>query len=152
MRLQREGTLVVGVLIASVVVATMLAFQAMSAARSRQAVSDAMLRQYAQLAAWEFARAARRDIDTTLTRTLAGYVHPKNKTFDQCDCGPLRTVDYWFEIGPDGAVVERSGPIPEQARRAIEQHAGAVAAAVVPAYNLVVQPELKSQQANHAGG
>jgi signal transduction histidine kinase len=125
MRLQSEGTFVVGVLIASVVVATMLAFQAISAARSRQAVSDAMLRQYAQLAAWEFARAARRDIDTTLSRTLAGYVHPKNRNVDQCDCGPLSTVEYWFEIGPDGAVVERSGPIPEQARRAIAEHAAA---------------------------
>ena len=124
MRIRSEGTFVVGVLIASVVVATLLAFQAISAARSRQAVSDAMLRQYAQLAAWEFSRAARRDIDTTLTRTLAGYVHPgRNKANDQCDCGPLSQVDYWFEIGPDGAVVERSGPIPADVHRAISEHA-----------------------------
>ena len=125
MRIRSEGTFVVGVLIASVVVATLLAFQAITAARSRQAVSDAMLRQYAQLAAWEFSRAARRDIDTTLTRTLAGYVHParNNKANDQCDCGPLSQVDYWFEIGPDGAVVERSGPIPADVHRAISEHA-----------------------------
>jgi signal transduction histidine kinase len=85
-----------------------------------------MLRQYAQLAAWEFSRAARRDIDTTLTRTLAGYVHPENRNNrDQCDCGPLSDVDYWFEIGPDGDVVERSGPIPVEVRNAIAQHATA---------------------------
>ena len=77
MRIRSEGTFVVGVLIASVVVATMLAFQAISAARSRQAVSDAMLRQYAQLAAWEFSRAARRDIDATLTHTLADLRTPR---------------------------------------------------------------------------
>src|SRR5688572_7695048 len=126
MRLRSEGTFVVGVLIASVVVATVLAFQAITAARSRQAVSDAMLRQYAQLAAWEFSRAARRDIDATLTRTLAGYVHPENRNNkDQCDCGPLGAVDYWFEIGPDGTVVERSGPIPAEVSHAIAQHATA---------------------------
>jgi signal transduction histidine kinase len=119
-----EGKFVIGVLIASVVVATMLAFQAITAARSRQAVSDAMLRQYAELAAWEFSRAARKNIDTTLVRTLAGYAHPENRNAkDQCDCGPLTDVDYWFEIGPDGAVVERSGPIPPAVRLAIEQHA-----------------------------
>jgi hypothetical protein len=44
---------------------------------------------------------------------------------DACDCGPLNEVDYWFEIGPDGAVVERSGPIPDEIRAAIAQHAGA---------------------------
>jgi len=127
MRMRSEGTFVVGVLIASVVVATLLAFQAITAARSRQAVSDAMLRQYAQLAAWEFSRAARRDIDTTLTRTLAGYVHPENRTNkDQCDCGPLSEVEYWFEIGPEGDLVERSGPIPVEVRNAIAPHATAV--------------------------
>jgi signal transduction histidine kinase len=128
MRIRSEGTFVVGVLIASVVVATMLAFQAISAARSRQAVSDAMLRQYAQLAAWEFSRAARRDIDATLTHTLAAYVHPENRNKDRCDCGPLGDVDYWFEIGPDGKVVERSGPIPVEVSSAIAQHTTAVRA------------------------
>ncbi len=127
--MRSEGKFVVGVLVASVVVASMLAFQAITAARSRQAVSEAMLRQYAQLAAWEFSRAARRNIDTTLTRTLAGYVHPENRNHqDQCDCGPLTVVDDWFEIGPDGAVVERSGPIPEAVRNAIRQHAAAARA------------------------
>lgn len=126
MRIRSEGTFVVGVLIASVVVATLLAFQAITAARSRQAVSDAMLRQYAQLAAWEFSRAARRDIDAALSRTLAGYVHPARRmTGDQCDCAPIGEVDYWFEIGPDGAVVERSGSIPNSAREQIVQHAAA---------------------------
>src|SRR5688572_10410799 len=45
---------VVAVLIASMVVAGALAWQAATAARHRQAASDAMLRQSAQLAAWEF--------------------------------------------------------------------------------------------------
>ena len=129
MRMRSEGTFVVGVLVASVVVATLLAFQAITAARSRQAVSDAMLRQYAQLAAWEFSRAARRDIDSTLTRTLAGYVHPeRHNAKDPCDCGPLNDVEYWFEIGPDGTAVERSGPIPDHVRAAIAEHATTVRA------------------------
>jgi signal transduction histidine kinase len=118
--MRRGGWVVIGVLAASVVVAVMLAYQAISAARSRQAVSDAMVRQYAQLAAFEFSRVVRRDIDMTLSRTLAAFVHPERRTSDgSCNCAPLTRIDYWFEIGPDGAVVERSGPIPAALREEV---------------------------------
>jgi signal transduction histidine kinase len=105
--MRSEGKFVVGVLIASVLVALMLAFQAISAARSRQAVTDAMLRQYAELAATEFARAARRSIDMSVSRRLTAYVH--QRTNGQCDCAPLTRVDAWFEVAPDGAILDRSG-------------------------------------------
>src|SRR5688500_19382929 len=73
--MRRAGRIVFGVLIASVVVAMLLAFQAITAARSRQAVSEAMLRQYAQLAASEFARIARRDIETDRKSTRLNSSH-----------------------------------------------------------------------------
>jgi signal transduction histidine kinase len=107
-----EGKFVVGVLIASVLVALVLAFQAISAARSRQALTDAMLRQYAELAATEFARAARRSIDMSVSRRLTAYVHHPAKDNNQCDCSPLTKVDAWFEVAPDGSIVVRSGDIP----------------------------------------
>lgn len=97
--MRSAGRIVFGVLIASVVVAMLLAFQAITAARSRQAVREAMLRQYGQLAASEFARIARRDIETSLTRTLTGYIHPGRHAGDApCNCAPLASVDYWFEV------------------------------------------------------
>ena len=122
--MRSAGRIVFGVLIASVAVAMLLAFQAITAARSRQAVSEAMLRQYAQLAASEFARIARRDIETSLTRTLSGYIHPGRHAGDaQCNCAPLADVDYWFEVHPNGAIVERSGAMPAELRSLIAQHA-----------------------------
>ncbi len=118
------GTVVVAVLIASVAVAMALAFQAISAAQSRQAVSDAMVRQYAQLVASEFARLARRDIDANLSRILGAYAHPgRNAAADNCNCGPSAPVAHWFEIGPAGTVVERSGAIAADLRAAIERFA-----------------------------
>lgn len=108
--MRREGKFVVGVLIASVLAALVLAYQAISVARSRQAITDAMLRQYAELAATEFARAARRSIDQSVSGRLTAYVHPRNKA--HCDCAPLTTVDYWFEVDPDGAVLDRLGVMP----------------------------------------
>jgi signal transduction histidine kinase len=101
---------VVTVLVASLLVAGALAWQAVTAARQRQAASDAMLRQYAQLAAWEFAREARKDIDKAISRTLSGHVHPDRKAgADPCDCAPLDGVEHWFEVPLAGAIVDRSG-------------------------------------------
>src|SRR5262245_46068148 len=108
--MRSEGKFVVGVLIASVLVALALAFQAISAARSRQAVTDAMLQQYAELGATEFARAARRGIEMSVSRRLSGFVHQRMND-NQCDCEPLTSVDAWFEVGPGGAIVDRSGAL-----------------------------------------
>ena len=107
---------VVTVLVASMVVAGALAWQAVTAARQRQAASEAMLRQYAQLAAWEFAREARKDIDKAISRTLAGHVHPDRKTgADPCDCTPLDGVEHWFEVPLAGTIVDRSGRLAPEA-------------------------------------
>jgi signal transduction histidine kinase len=101
---------VVTVLVASMLVAGALAWQAVTAARQRQAASDAMLRQYAQLAAWEFAREARKEIDKVISRTLAGHVHPDRKAgADPCDCAPLDGVEHWFEVPAGGTIGDRSG-------------------------------------------
>ena len=100
MRLTPAGV-VVGVLMASVVVASLLAFQAITAARSREAVSNAMLRQYAELAAWEFSREARKQIDSALNHVLARDAHPGSR--NQCDCAPLEPVEYLFQFTDRGA-------------------------------------------------
>ena len=101
---------VVAVLVASMLVAGALAWQAVTAARQRQAASDAMLRQYAQLAAWEFAREARKEIDKAISRTLARHIHPEHKAgADPCDCVPLDGVEHWFAVLPGGGIVDRSG-------------------------------------------
>lgn len=73
------ATVVMLVLVASVAVAGVLAWHAVTAARQRPAVSEAMLRQYAQLAAWEFSREARKDIGMALMRTLAAGAHPERR-------------------------------------------------------------------------
>ena len=110
---------VVAVLVASMLVAGALAWQAVTAARQRQAASDAMLRQYAQLAAWEFAREARKQIDTVISRTLAGHVHPDRKPgADPCDCTPLDGVEHWFEVPVGGTIVDRSNRLsPDEMRQ-----------------------------------
>jgi signal transduction histidine kinase len=104
--------LIIIVLLASMAVATVLATQAIVAARERRAISEAMLRQYAQLAAWEFSRQARRDIEQSLTHTLTTYAHPKNvRHADSCDCEPITAPEEWFEITAAGVVKTRSNAV-----------------------------------------
>jgi signal transduction histidine kinase len=105
--------LIIIVLLASMAVAAVLASQAIGAARERRAISEAMLRQYAQLAAWEFARQARRDIEQSLTHTLSAYAHPKSggRAGDACDCEPIVGIDEWFEVTAGGVVKTRSDAV-----------------------------------------
>jgi hypothetical protein len=110
---------IVGVLVASVVVASLIAFQAIAAARSRQAVSDAMLRQYAELAAWEFSREARKQIDTALNHVLARDAHPEGR--NQCDCAHVEPVEYVFQSTPRG-IEGRTGTLPDAVIAAITPH------------------------------
>src|SRR5688500_13593464 len=80
-------TVVMTVLVASVIVAGLLAWQATVAAQQRRAVSDAMVRQYAQLASWEFSREAGKRIDMLVMQTLAARAHPDRRmSGDECDC------------------------------------------------------------------
>ncbi len=97
------------VLVASVLVAAVLAWQAMVAGQQRRAVSDAMVRQYAQLAGWEFAREAGKDIEVALTHTLADHAHPERHTAaNQCECAAIDDVELWFEMPSDGPLVSTS--------------------------------------------
>jgi signal transduction histidine kinase len=111
--------MIVGVLVASAVVASLLAFQAITAARSREAVSNAMLRQYAELAAWEFSREARKQIDSALNHLLARHAHPEGR--GQCDCAQVAPVLYAFQF-TDRGVQGRSGAIPDELVAAITPH------------------------------
>ena len=88
-------------LMASLAVAIVLASQAIVAARQRRAVSAAMLRQYAQLATWEFSRQARRDIDEAVMHALAKRAHPERQEHasnSSCNCATLTGVEQWFEV------------------------------------------------------
>ena len=111
---------IVGVLVASVVVASLLAFQAITAARSRQAVSDAMLRQYAELAAWEFSREARKQIDTALNHLLGREAHPETR--DTCDCARVDGVDNLFDFTREAGLHVRSGAMTDALSAAVTEH------------------------------
>lgn len=115
-------TVVTAVLIASVIVASVLAWQAVTAARQRRAVSEAMLREYAQLAAWEFSREARKEIETTLTLALTSQVHQGTHSKEgQCDCVGVIAVDSWFEVSPEGVVAGRSAALPPETKEQVER-------------------------------
>ena len=111
---------IVGVLVASVVVASLLAFQAITAARSRQAVSDAMLRQYAELAAWEYSRASRREIDSALNHALSREAHPDGRA--SCDCGHVEPIEHLFDFTAENAVRARDGELSTDLQQAIAKH------------------------------
>ena len=100
---QRSSRLVIVVLVASMGVAAVLALQAIQAARERHAISEATLRQYAQLAAWEYSRVARRDIEQSLSHTLQSRAHPRAQN-QHCDCDPIATPDAWFQVTGTGEV------------------------------------------------
>ena len=106
------SSLIVVVLIGSMVVAAVLATQAIVAARERRAISEAMLRQYAELAAWEFSRQARRDIEQSLAHTLGTYAHPQrsHEGGENCNCDALTVVE-WFEVTAAGAVKTASDSV-----------------------------------------
>jgi signal transduction histidine kinase len=105
--------LIILVLIASMAVAVVLARQAIDAGRARRAISDAMLRQYAQLAVWEFSRQARGDVQKSLSHTLQSYAHPDHGRHagTTCDCEPFTAVEHWFEITAAGKVKTTSALI-----------------------------------------
>ena len=106
-RTASRGALLVAVLVASLVVGLVLASKAMSASRNRQVLSEAVLRQYGQLAAWEFSRLAERDIEDSLTHTLAAQAHPERNhspARGECNCQVLTGVHHWIEVPAGGEV------------------------------------------------
>jgi signal transduction histidine kinase len=113
-------TVVMTVLVASVIVGGVLAWQATVAVQQRQAVSDAMLRQYAQLASWEFSREAGQQIDVLVMQTLAAHAHSdRHATRDECDCAVLADVEQRFQISRDGVVSGTA--LPPALKAAIER-------------------------------
>src|SRR5262249_37341 len=63
-------TLVVTLLVTTLGVASALAWQAHQAARSHRQAAERVVHDYAEVAGWEFSRAARRDLDAALDRWL----------------------------------------------------------------------------------
>lgn len=113
------------VLVGSVVVTTMLAWQAMKAGEQRQAVIDAMLRDYARLAAYEFIREAGKDIEMSVMRTAALRAHsdrPVNES--ECGCEPLASVEEWFEYLPSTGAFSDSQRITPSMKEQIAREAG----------------------------
>ena len=110
LRIDRSGSrgpLLVAVLVASLFVGIVIASKAMSASKHRQALGQAVLRQYSQLAAWEFSRLAQRDIDDSLTHTLAAQAHPERShslARSECNCQVLTGVEHWIEVPTGGEV------------------------------------------------
>ena len=105
--------LIILTLVASMVVGAVLAAQAIVAARERRAISEAMLRQYAQLAAWEFSRQARRDIEQALNQALAVYAHPERarRGGEQCGCGLTGAAEEFFEVSGSGEITTKSAVV-----------------------------------------
>jgi signal transduction histidine kinase len=118
------ASLVMLALLASLAVTVALAKQAIGSSRERAAISAAMLRQYAQLAAWEFAREVRRETEQRLMHTLNTYAHPESGSKGAgkpCNCLEVAAVEHWLEAGARGD----AGAQPETVTRAL----AAVAAA-----------------------
>jgi signal transduction histidine kinase len=108
----RAGAFLVVVLLASLAVAVVLAYQAITAARHGQAVAEAMRRQYAELALWEFSRQARREVDEALMHALASWAHPERATrtgTEGCNCDSAIEAEQWFEVLREGRVSSRPG-------------------------------------------
>ena len=106
-----EGAILVAVLIASMLVGVVLASQAITASRQRRAVSEAVLRQYAQLAGWEFSRQAQRDVEDSLNHTLATYAHPERThapSRGDCNCQVLEGVEHYIQVPNGGNVTVTS--------------------------------------------
>jgi signal transduction histidine kinase len=133
-------SLVVVVLVLSAVVASAIAAQAILAARQRQVISDTMLRQYAQLAALEFARRVRAQANESLQVALNRYAHPSADGRSHCQCAEIGPVEQWILVGPDGSIRPATGDMSAQLRDAVAKtvsemgsgHGDGVRVAAVP--------------------
>jgi signal transduction histidine kinase len=109
-------------------VACALAWQAHQAARSHREAAERVLQDYAAFAGWEFARAARRELDAAFDRWLqviscaaSGPLPEPSQlaTRDGCRCEDLNPRGV-FRLDLKSGVLETTGePLDEESRRAI---------------------------------
>jgi signal transduction histidine kinase len=113
----KRGSLLFFLLAGSVMVAGLVAWEATRAARAERATAEAVLRDYASFAAWEYARGARQQIDATLDNALAALTSVERRRgieqtiaakadadpVDPCGCGPVpREVRAFFHVSAGG--------------------------------------------------
>jgi signal transduction histidine kinase len=113
----KRGSLLFALLAGSVVVAALVAWEAARATRAERATAEAVLRDYASFAAWEYARAARQQIDATLDKALSALTSVERRRGieqalaaradadpgESCGCGPVpRDVRAFFHVTADG--------------------------------------------------
>src|SRR5262245_36214553 len=109
----RSTSILTAVLIGSLALVAWLGVHAYRAARDRRAVTESMLTEFARLAAWEYSRVARRDLETALEHTVTAAVHPRRAgaTAD-CDCPDGLDVFARFSMPRGGAPVGDTLPLP----------------------------------------
>lgn len=116
MRPLRGSSIVVLVLMASTVVAVVLAVHALRASRQREAISTAMQRQYAQLATWEYSRKVRQRVEDALMQTLLDHAHPERipahgRAETGCTCLAVDSVERWLGVPPSGDAAGEAAPL-----------------------------------------
>src|SRR5512143_3972777 len=75
-------------------VVSVLAWQAYQSARSHEQVANGVLRDYMDTACWEFARRATGAIDEAITATIAPLMHEAEEDGDAASRGPLPPAMY----------------------------------------------------------
>ena len=120
-------------LVATLGLAGWLGYQALDAAASQRPTAEAVLRDYAEISAWEFATIARRDLDDVLDDVFwpvrrmrsDGVPSPAavGREMDEaardqgCECPSLRSPLFLFRVDPPGgAVVAVPDTISDQTR------------------------------------
>jgi signal transduction histidine kinase len=126
-------SLVIGLLVLTLGVASALAWQAHVAARSHHDAAERVLRDYAGVAGWEFARATRREMDAALDRWLdvigcAATSGPLPQpdglaTREGCKCDDLVPLSLFAADLRTGAIETTGFPIGEHARAWIRRGA-----------------------------
>ena len=119
-------TFMIVLLALTLAVASALAWQAHQAAESHRDAAERVLRDYAEVASWEFSRAARRELDTTFDRWLqvigcaarsAELPMPwELGTTSGCRCDDLKARTL-FRMSLDGSFVSTGEPLDEDTRR-----------------------------------
>ena len=135
-------------------IACALAWQAHQAARSHREAAERVLQDYAGFAGWEFARAARRDLDAAFDRWLqvincaaSGPLPEPSQlaTRDGCRCDDL-TARGIFRLDVTSGALETTGELLDEGSRR------AIAAAAKPAGALRAIHSARTVRVTNVGG
>ena len=127
----KRGSVLFFLLAGSVVVAAVVAWEAARATRAERATAEAVLRDYAGFAAWEYARGARQQIDATLDKALAALTSAERRrgiaqtmaakagadSGESCGCGPVPLeVRAFFHVASTGEWQTAGEPVGVEVR------------------------------------